>query len=608
MPRPRSRRSGNSLTGVLMKTIDEKEVILMRGSGVSSGIVIGKVFLMDRRRAEAASLRSLDEESIDFEVARFKKAVEQSRDQLLNIRKKLSGEEKGKEHLGIIDAYLLMLKDQMLINDTIKLVRKERVNAEWALKSVLKDIRVFFDKMDDRYFRERSSDIEHIVDRIIVNLSGEKDAVIADIKEPSVVVAHDLSPTDTAQMVKGNVLAFLTDIGGKTSHTAIMARSLEIPAVVGIENITRRVRSGDTVIVDGMTGAVIINPSESVINVYEKRRKRYEKYKKTLHHYRALPAETSDGRRINLFGNMEIAEEISSLASHGAEGIGLYRSEFLYMNRTSLPTEEEHYAAYKHVVKKMSPRLVTVRTLDIGGDKFLSHVEMAEEINPALGLRAIRFCLKRPDIFKTQLRGILRASVHGNLQMMFPMISGVEELRQAKAVLEEAKGELRKEKKAFNEDILVGAMIEIPSAALIADILAEEADFFSIGTNDLLQYSLAIDRVNEHVAYLYEPFHPAVLRIIKNVVDAAGRRGIEVSVCGEMAGEPEHALMFIGMGLEQLSMNAFSLLRVKRLVRSVRYEDAKDIVTTALTFSTAREVENYVSSKVIELYREEFYG
>ena len=589
-----------------MKTIDEKEVILMRGSGVSSGIVIGKVFLMDRRRAEAASLRSLDEESIDFEVARFKKAVEQSRDQLLNIRKKLSGEEKGKEHLGIIDAYLLMLKDQMLINDTIKLVRKERVNAEWALKSVLKDIRAFFDKMDDRYFKERSSDIEHIVDRIIVNLSGEKDAVISDIKEPSVVVAHDLSPTDTAQMVRGNVLAFLTDIGGKTSHTAIMARSLEIPAVVGIESITRRVRSGDIVIVDGMTGAVIINPSESVINVYEKRRKRYEKYNKTLHHYRTLPAETIDGRRINLLGNMELAEEMPSLASHGAEGIGLYRSEFLYMNRTSLPTEEEHYAAYKHVAKKMFPRLVTVRTLDIGGDKFLSHVEMAEEINPALGLRAIRFCLKRPDIFKTQLRGILRASAHGNLQLMFPMISGVEELLQAKAILEEAKEELRKEKKAFNEDIKVGAMIEIPSAALIADILAEEADFFSIGTNDLLQYSLAIDRVNEHVAYLYEPFHPAVLRIIKSVVDAAARRGIEVSVCGEMAGEPTHALVFIGMGITKLSMNAFSLLKVKRLVRSVSYEAAKEITEKSLKFTTARDVENYVNSRLSEFYQDEF--
>jgi len=579
----------------------------MRGIGVSSGIVIGKAYVVDRR-TDAVQFCHLDPSQAHSEVKRFTGAVSESKKQLRRITRMLTKEGRGKEHIGIIDAHLMILKDQMLINDTIKLIKQERMNAEWALKTVLKGIRELFDKMDDRYFKERSSDIEHIVDRIIMNLSGEEHASIADIEEPSVVVAHDLSPADTAQMVKGKVVAFLTDIGGKTSHTAIMARSLEIPAVVGLENVTRNVEAGDTIIVDGMTGAVIINPSESVLHVYERRRSKYASYDKELHHYRNLPAETLDGRRIRLMGNMEIAEEITSLLDHGAEGIGLYRSEFLYLNRKDLPTEEEHMASYVHVAKQMSPRPVVVRTLDIGGDKFLSPMEVADEINPAMGLRAIRLCLKRPDMFITQLRGILRASAHGKLKVMFPMISGIDELRRAKAIFEETKEELRRENKPFDPDIEVGVMIEVPSAAFIADLLAKEADFFSIGTNDLLQYSLAIDRVNEHVAYLYEPFHPAVLRIIKNVVDCAKQRGISVSVCGEMAGEPEHALMFIGMGLEQLSMNAFSLLRVKRLVRSVRYEDAKDIVTTALTFSTAREVENYVSSKVIELYREEFYG
>jgi len=579
----------------------------MRGIGVSSGIVIGKAYVVDRR-TDAVQFCHLDPSQAHSEVKRFTGAVSESKKQLRRITRMLTKEGRGKEHIGIIDAHLMILKDQMLINDTIKLIKQERMNAEWALKTVLKGIRELFDKMDDRYFKERSSDIEHIVDRIIMNLSGEEHASIADIEEPSVVVAHDLSPADTAQMVKGKVVAFLTDIGGKTSHTAIMARSLEIPAVVGLENVTRNAEAGDTIIVDGMTGAVIINPSESVLHVYERRRSKYASYDKELHHYRNLPAETLDGRRIRLMGNMEIAEEITSLLDHGAEGIGLYRSEFLYLNRKDLPTEEEHMASYVHVAKQMSPRPVVVRTLDIGGDKFLSPMEVADEINPAMGLRAIRLCLKRPDMFITQLRGILRASAYGKLKVMFPMISGIDELRRAKAIFEETKEELRRENKPFDPDIEVGVMIEVPSAAFIADLLAKEADFFSIGTNDLLQYSLAIDRVNEHVAYLYEPFHPAVLRIIKNVVDCAKQRGISVSVCGEMAGEPEHALMFIGMGLEQLSMNAFSLLRVKRLVRSVRYEDAKDIVTTALTFSTAREVENYVSSKVIELYREEFYG
>jgi len=590
-----------------MKTDTKKEVILMRGIGVSSGIVIGKAYVVDRR-TDAVQFCHLDPSQAHSEVKRFTGAVSESKKQLRRITRMLTKEGRGKEHIGIIDAHLMILKDQMLINDTIKLIKQERMNAEWALKTVLKGIRELFDKMDDRYFKERSSDIEHIVDRIIMNLSGEEHASIADIEEPSVVVAHDLSPADTAQMVKGKVVAFLTDIGGKTSHTAIMARSLEIPAVVGLENVTRNAEAGDTIIVDGMTGAVIINPSESVLHVYERRRSKYASYDKELHHYRNLPAETLDGRRIRLMGNMEIAEEITSLLDHGAEGIGLYRSEFLYMNRKDLPTEEEHMASYVHVAKQMSPRPVVVRTLDIGGDKFLSPMEVADEINPAMGLRAIRLCLKRPDMFRTQLRGILRASAYGKLKVMFPMISGIDELRRAKAIFEETKEELRRENKPFDPDIEVGVMIEVPSAAFIADLLAKEADFFSIGTNDLLQYSLAIDRVNEHVAYLYEPFHPAVLRIIKNVVDCAKQRGISVSVCGEMAGEPEHALMFIGMGLEQLSMNAFSLLRVKRLVRSVRYEDAKDIVTMALTLSTAREVENYVSSKVIELYREEFWG
>lgn len=594
-----------SMSSVIKKSVKEK-VELMRGIGVSAGIVIGTVYLVDGRKYHVdAPYCSLDDSLVGNELERFKDALALSRSQLEKIKEQLSADVRGKEHSGIIDAHLMILGDQLLIDDTIKLIENEKLSAEWALKAVLKDLVVLFDNIDDPYFKERSSDIEHIVDRIMMNLSGKDHDSLADIKEPSVVVAHDLSPADTAQMMHGNVLGFLTDIGARTSHTAILARSLEIPAVVGLEDVTSRVESGDTIIVDGMTGAIIINPADNVIKVYEKRRKRYEDYEEALHHYKDLPAETLDGHRVSLFGNMEIVEEISSLIEHGTDGIGLYRSEFLYLNREDLPSEEEHVAAYKHVAKKMPSSPVVIRTLDIGGDKVLSSVTPDDEVNPALGLRAIRFCLKNPGIFKTQLRGILRASAYGKLKVLFPMISGVEELRRAKALLYEARQELEKEGEQFDHDIEVGAMIEVPSAALIADILAEEVDFFSIGTNDLLQYSLAIDRVNEHVAYLYEPYHPAVLRIIKSVVDAAKRHGIGISVCGEMAGEPEHALIFLGLGIESLSMSARSLLKVKKLIRSIKYKDAVNISKAVMGFSTAREVETYVETRLADIYKEE---
>ena len=586
----------------------KKQVVLMKGIGVSSGIVIGQAYIMERGIIEPSQYCYLEASETEKEIERFEQAVQLSRDQLLRIKKKMEKDGRGKEHILIIDAHLMILQDNMLINDTIKVIKKERVNAEWAIKSVLKDIKEYFDKMDDSYLRERSMDIEHIVNRVLLNLMGRAHESVADLKTPVIVIARDLTPADTAQMVKGTVLGFLTDVGGRTSHTSIMARSLEIPAIVGLENITRRAEPNDTIIVDGTTGTVIINPSGSVVEVYRKRKERYENYGKALFHYKNLPSETIDGRRLSLMGNMEIVEEIDALIEHGAEGIGLYRTEFLYLNRKDLPTEEEHIKAYRKVVKRMAPEPVIIRTLDIGGDKLLSGMDQAPEINPAMGLRAIRFCLKNVDIFKTQLRGILRASAYGKIKIMFPMISGIEEIRRAKAHLEEAKDELRAEGKAFDEKIEVGVMIEVPSAAIIADLIVKEVDFISIGTNDLLQYSLAIDRVNEHVAYLYEPFHPAVLRIIKTVADAANKAGINVGGCGEMAGEPEYALILLGFGIKSLSMNAFSILRVKRLMRSVSFAEAKKICKTIVGFPTAKEVEKYITQKLPDLYREEFWS
>ena len=589
-------------------TDPKKQVILMKGIGVSSGIVIGRVYILERGMVEPAHFCYIDPSETEREIERFNHALGASREQLARIKHKMEQDGKGKEHIRIIDAHLLILKDNMLINDTVKAIREQRVNAEWALKTVLHDIMEYFEKMDDQYFRERALDIEHIVNRLLLNLMGRKHESIAEIKDPVVVIAHDLAPTDTAQMVKGTVLGFLTDAGGKTSHTAIMARSLEIPAVVGLESVTRQAEPGDIVIVDGTTGTVIINPSESVIEVYKRRRERYENYGKALFHYKDLPSETTDGRRVRLIGNMEIVEEIDALVEHGAEGIGLYRTEFLYLNRKDLPTEEEHVRAYRQVVKKMAPNPVVIRTLDVGGDKILPQVEAQKEINPALGLRAIRFCLKNIELFKIQLRGILRASAYGDIKIMFPMISGMEEIRRARQLLEECKRELKAEGKAFNQDIEVGVMIEVPSAAMIADLIVKEVNFISIGTNDLLQYSLAIDRVNEHVAYLYEPFHPAVLRIIKGVIEAANKAGVSVGVCGEMAGEPEYALILLGFGVDQLSMNAYSVLRVKRLIRSISHAEAKRICKNILGFATAQEVENYINTKLPGLYKEEFWS
>lgn len=587
-----------------------EEAKIFKGIGASNGIVIGKVYLIDGHSHEIGRIDGLSGGEVKKEITRFKDALQASKEQLKAVKKKLAKDGKRKEHIGIIDAHLLILKDRMLTTDTIHIIKSESVNAEWALDKVLKDVTALFDDIDDEYFRDRSSDVAHIVNRVMVNLTGRKQKSLSAITEPVIVVAHDLSPSDTAQMDKEKVLAFATDIGGRTSHTSIVARALDIPAVVGLEDITAHIKDGDMIIVDGMTGSVIVRPSESLIDVYATKREQYVSYEQALLHYKDLPSETKDGHRVTLTGNMELDTEIDGLIDHGAEGIGLYRSEFLYMGRTDLPTEIEHMEAYMKVAKKTAPYSVVVRTLDIGGDKFpdyMKGVDVDDEINPALGLRAIRFSLKHKEIFKTQMRGILMASAFGKIKILFPMISGIEELRMAKQVLFEAKSELTSAGIDFDHEIEVGAMIEVPSAAIIADLLAKEVDFFSIGTNDLLQYTIAIDRVNEHVAYLYEPFHPAVLRTIKNVVDAAHKENITVNVCGEMAGEPELVSIFLGLGVDQLSMNSFALLRVKRLIRSIEFADVKELSDKALSFMTAKEVEKYVSGFLKDFYKDEFW-
>jgi phosphotransferase system enzyme I (PtsI) len=500
----------------------------------------------------------------------------------------------------------MILDDQMLIQDTVDTIRKKKVNAEWALDLTLEKLDTAFEAIEDEYLRERRSDLHYVSERIFRNLLGKKHDDITKIKGKVIVVAHDLSPADTLQMNLKHVAGFITDIGGKVSHTAILARSLGIPAVVGLEVATSLINGGDLLIIDGETGEVVINATEEISQAFVERKRRTKSLEREVLKYASLPAETRDGVRVRLQANIEMVEEVPSAKMHGAEGIGLYRTEILYLNRKDLPTEEEHYQTYRRLVESVYPATATIRTLDIGGDKFLPDYSKSNEMNPAMGLRAIRFSLKETGIFKTQLRGILRASVHGKLRILFPMISGVEEIRQAKAILEEVKRGLVKAKIPFDRGIKTGAMIEIPSASDIADILAKEVDFFSIGTNDLIQYALAVDRINEHVSYLYEPLHPAVLRIIRWVVQSGHQAGIPVAICGEMAAEPAYAIILLGLGLDEFSMNPVSIPKVKKMLRMSMFEETRSLVEKLFQFSTASEIERHVRNWMAEKLPKDF--
>jgi phosphoenolpyruvate-protein phosphotransferase (PTS system enzyme I) len=568
--------------------------ITLQGLAASPGIAVGRCWTVDRRKVRTPR-RKVSPEEVEAELARLEAALELSVQQLDGVRAKVEASE-GAEHVAIIDVHRAMLRDPSLVDEVRRLVREERVNVEWAVKRAIRKIKGAFDP-DDEFFRERRSDVEYVGERIVKNLLGQGVDVAELPPEGSVVVARDLSPADTALLLHDRkVVGLVTDSGGTTSHTAIVARALEIPAVVGAGRASAAAERGDWIVVDGSRGVVVVNPTAGERADYEAARIRHLERESELARLKDLPAETVDGVRIGMLGNIEFGEEVPGLLSHGGEGVGLYRTEFLYMGRAVLPSEDEHYRDYRTILEAMGGRPVTVRTFDLGGDKLPSGQKDQSE-NPALGLRAVRYCLRHPDLFRAQLRAAVRAAAHGNLRLMFPMVSGVAEVRAAKHMLAEALDEVLARRLPARLPP-VGIMIELPSAAVLADRLAQEVDFLSIGTNDLIQFTLGVDRQNKDVAYLYRPLHLAVLRTLRTITDAAHRAGKPVAMCGEMAGDPLYTLVLLGLGLDELSMNGPSIPLVKRVIRSASAREGRELLDRLLQFNTADDIEREVRGEM----------
>jgi len=569
---------------------------MLKGIPASPGIAIGKAYILEKENFCILEYR-IKKEEVEKEIKRFKEAVEESKKQILELKERVK-EKIGEKEAYIFQSYLSILEDPLLIKGTIEKIKREKVNAETALRQVYKSFPEKFKVVQLEFMQERFRDVEDVAERVMRNLLKSPILSLSHLEENIIVVAYDLAPSHTASMDKEKVLGFATDIGGRTSHTAIMARALEIPAVVGLRDVTKKVKPGTTIIVDGDRGRVIINPTPAQIKKYEEKKRKFLAYRETLETLKPLPAQTLDGREIELAANIAGPEEVDLAVKNGAEGIGLYRTEYLYMNRTSLPTEEEQLQAYAAVAEKVAPHSVIIRTLDIGGDKFLSPLSVPKEINPFMGWRAIRLSLELVEIFKTQLRAILKASRYGKVKVMFPMVSSLEEVKKANQILSEVKKELEKEGFSFSNPIEVGIMIEVPSAAIMADVLAKEVDFFSLGTNDLIQYTLAVDRVNEKVAHLYQPLHPTILRLIDNVIKAAHRENIWVGACGEMASDPLSMAVLLGLGVDELSVAPTSILEIKKVIRNLSWEETQRLASHLLKLSTSQQTRRYLGTKL----------
>ena len=564
---------------------------MYKGTGASPGIALGKALVIEHSELV---IEKKTIENIDEEIQKLESAVKVSKEELTKVKEKALAE-LGEHEAEIFEAHLLVLEDPELIGSAISKIRDEKVNADYALNEIKEMFVAMFESMDNEYMRERAADIKDVTNRVLRHILGIKVVDLAGLDEEVVLIAHDLTPSDTATMNKNMVLGFLTDIGGRTSHTAIMARTLEIAAVVGLNDITKKVKDEDYIVFNGDTGEVIVNPDEETKAKYSSLKEEFEEYRKSLELLKGQASITTDGRHVELAGNIGSPNDVEGLIKNDAEGVGLYRTEFLYMDKEdSFPTEEEQYEAYKAVLEGMNNKPIVIRTLDIGGDKELPYFEMEAEMNPFLGYRAIRLCLDRKDILKTQLRALYRASVHGKLRIMFPMISSLEELLDAKEVIKEVLKELDAENIAYSNDVEIGMMIEIPSAAVISDVLAKHVDFFSIGTNDLIQYTCAVDRMNQKISHLYNQFNPAVLRLIKMVIDNAHKEGKWVGMCGESAGDQRMIPILLGFGLDEFSMSPISILPARKLITSLSYADMQKFADEVLAMGTAKEIKEYV--------------
>lgn len=581
---------------------DGRNEIKLVGVAGSPGICIGKAYLIDTDTSgvEVVEKYFIDSKNISKEVNRLKAAVKKAKDELSAIIKDVP--EDLQDHVHILETHMVMFKDKMLYGKTIETIENEQVNAEWALKKTVADVREMFRDIADPYIKGRVTDIAHVSNRIMQQLLGTTTVDIGKIDKRVILVAHDLSPADTSQIQLDKIKGFVTDRGGRTSHTAIIAKTLDIPSVLGLENATKRIRNDDIIIVDGESGIVIVNPTDESIIKYQNREQEYEAYKIDVAKSSHLPAQTVDGVSVKVLANIELPAETDHAKEYGADGIGLFRTEFLYLSRKEFPTEEELFSEYRKVVETMAPKPVTIRTLDINGDKVVAYDQTEDEANPALGLRAIRFCLKRPEVFQTQLRAILRASAFGNVKVMFPLISAYEEMVQAREALDTAADSLKKEGLEHNSGIEVGAMIEVPATVIIADMLADIVDFFSIGTNDLVQYSLAIDRGNRQVAHLFQTFHPAVIRMIRQVIEVGKSKGVDVVMCGEMAGFPINLPILLGLGLERLSMNPPAIPIMKNAIRSMKAGDTKSFMEEVFTKNTAAQISDLVTQRFGDLF------
>ncbi len=588
-----------------MTSGEEKGSLVLKGIGVSPGIVRGKAFLYNRFDSQIDLYKLTEPRQISSETKRLKTALRKSEKELRELKKNL-GHLSGVEPLYIIDVYIMILRDKAFSGNVLQNIQEKQVNAEWAVNMTLDRYRKMFEKVEDEYIRGRIADIQYVGQRILRHLTGEKTEILKDLGKDVIIVARDLSPADTAQFMIDKVLGFATDMGGKTSHTAIVAQAIEIPAVVGLETLTSLVKTDDDIILDGNNGTVIINPPQEIQNSYEDKKRLYLDARMAALQYAKLPAVTKDNHQVNIGGNIEFIEEIASAVAYGAEGIGLYRTEFIYINRTAPPSEEEHFNCYRRIIGIDGLSWSTIRTFDLGGDKIFTQQRQEREANPQLGLRAIRFCLREQEIFRVQLRAIIRASRFGKTKVLFPMISSIEELREAKRIYQEVRAELMASGTPIGEDVKIGVMIEVPSAVIIADKLAREVDFFSIGTNDLIQYALAIDRVNEKVTYLYEPLHPAVLRMLKQVVEAGHRAGIPVAMCGEMAGEPLYTLILLGLGLDEMSMNPLAMPQIKRIIRGATMKESRRLLREVLNYASAEEIRRQVFAYMKDRFPEVF--